>query len=273
MKKFIVFVLIFILFFQSHETFSQHYKIKNKIMHSSITGLVKTIYNADISINGSTSKEKAQNYLKANYGTFGFKEDISDLILTKSQKSHSIEHLFFKQYYRGLEVINSGIVISINKENKISMVYSDYFPIHNLTTIASINVYEAESIAKKYYGNYLEKDIESKSEIKVYVDDNGVPRLVYKVELNLEGSITIGVMLIDCHSGKILETRNAASSYLTGKGKVFDPDPGTYLRDSTLIASSNVDDAYKTNIDLTNLNGDGYIKGKYAKSIDYYGTW
>ncbi|KAB2838572.1 MAG: hypothetical protein F9K45_11160 [Melioribacteraceae bacterium] len=253
---------------QFNELLCQHSNIKNNTRFNSLTGHVKRIYNADIEVPGSSGIEIAKKYLELNNKLIGNQKELSDLTFIKSKKSHDVQHFFFKQNYNGIEVINSGIVISLNKENKITTVYSDYFPIVDLNTIPSLSVIEAEAIAKNAFKNYDRNNVIGKSELKIYADKAGETHLVYEVSLNMENFIPLGMVLVDSHNGSVLEKSSHGQSFITGKGKVFDPDPGTYFRDATLTASSNVDAAYKTNVNLTNLDGNGNVQGRYAKSIN-----
>jgi tetratricopeptide (TPR) repeat protein len=117
----------------------------------------------------------------------------------------------------------------------------------------------------------------SKAELMVYEDSVNVFHLVWKFFIFPLEQGGEWLVVVDAHNGKILEKFNAVFDYVNGKGRVFDPDPVTYLNDATLTDQNDADyaalqPAYKDNTTLNELNasvgGLYYVRGRYAWSMD-----
>jgi Zn-dependent metalloprotease len=259
MKKLLFQILcIFLLigFVKSNAQF-QHFALRNNARYNEKTGFISAIYNADFNAEGVTPEEVVKNYLSNNYKSFGMKKDISDLTITSIRENLGTKHIVFKQFYEGIEVINANIVVSLNREDKISMIVSNYHPISKLEIRPIVNKYEAETKAKNLFaasGN----DIITKSDLKIFVDENGKEHLAWRVSTELTIGLPIGLVFIDATNGEVLRKDSFGQKYVNGTGRVFDPDPGTYLRNANLSDTSNVSSAYKQ-VTLENLNGNGYV--------------
>ncbi len=244
---------------------TKHSEFRNNIRLNEKTGFISAIYNADINnVEGISPDMIAKNYLSNNYKLFGLRKDISDLTIVSVRENLGTKHIILKQFYEGIEVINANIVISLNRGNKISTVISNYHPISKLEIRPIVNKSEAETKAKNLFaasGN----DIITKSDLKIFIDENGKEHLAWVVSTELASGLPIGYIILDANNIEVLQKIDFGQKYVNGTGRVFDPDPGTYLRNANLTSSDDVSSAYKS-VTLENLNGYGYIQGKYAVS-------
>jgi len=163
----------FLISFVGVNSQTKHSELRNIIRLNEKTGLISAIYNADIYVEGISPEIKVKNYLSNNYKLFGMKKDISDLTITNVRENLSTKHVVLKHFYEGIEVINSSIVISLNKENKISMVVSNYHPISKLEIYPTIERNNAESKVKMLFQfNNSHNDLVTKSTLRIFVDEN-----------------------------------------------------------------------------------------------------
>lgn len=127
----------------------------------------------------------------------------------------------------------------------------------------------AESKVKTLFNNFR-NDLVTKSTLKIFVDEKENEHLTWEIFVELSSGFPVGSVIIDANSGDVLQKNDFGQKYVNGSGRVFDPDPGTYLRDANLNSSSDVSSAYKS-ATLANLNGNGYVQGKYATSSNKIG--
>jgi Zn-dependent metalloprotease len=91
------------------------------------------------------------------------------------------------------------------------------------------------------------------------------PKLVWSVVSR--GPSDARQVLVDATSGAVLKDASLAR-HVDGKGQVFDPNPVVALQNESLTDGNDKDSAvptkaYKT-VTLTDLDGSGYLHGKYA---------
>lgn len=171
--------------------------------------------------------------------------------------------------------MSSEMVVSINHHNRISMVINHHKPDITVNTTPSIEKDQALNIARQSAETDVEKDhFQPKVDLMVYEDSVNVFHLIWKVILYPSDEAAEWLVIVDAHSGQILEKHNMVFDYVTGSGKAFNPDPGTALRDVTLPDSNDIDyeelqPAYN-NVSLYDLNnavsGIYKVQGRYAWS-------
>jgi hypothetical protein len=112
-----------------------------------------------------------------------------------------------------------------------------------------------------------------KSELAIYVDSLNTPNLVWKLNIApKEGGDWY--ILVNAISSQIILREDIVISEI-GNGRVWDPDPGTYLQNINLPDNNDADypdlqPVYK-NVQLLGLNpenGTYYLRGDYAYSYD-----
>jgi len=253
--------------------------LQNEVRFDEKTKLPAALYNVNSRQYSGTPEEVAREYLLENKLLFKLKDNLDDLKITEVKDSPAGRHVGFIQNYKGIPVMRSEIVVSINRQNRISMVVNGYKPNISINTIPSIVKNQAILLAKQAIGAVNSKEVSpSKAELMVYEDSVNTFHLVWKFFIFPLEQGGEWLVVVDAHNGEILEKFNALFDYVNGKGRVFDPDPGTYLNDATLTDQNDADyaaiqPAYKDNVTLNDLNdstiyGLYYVRGRYAWSMD-----
>ncbi|MCG2761460.1 MAG: hypothetical protein L6407_09650, partial [Candidatus Delongbacteria bacterium] len=220
-----------------------------------------------------TVEDIASQYITEN-SMFLFKDASAKFEKIKIVNNPSGTHIGFQQVINNVPVIGSDIAISLNKKNEISMVTNNYKPSITIQTIPSISLGVAIQIARNSFDNPdFETMIPIKSQLSVYVNESYISFLVWKLNILSNEDDSDWYILINALDGSIVKKEDIAKS---NHGRVFNPDPGTYLENIELLDNRDLDypelsNAYKT-VALEGLNppvnGLYRLRGEYAYSID-----
>ena len=136
----------------------------------------------------------------------GLKDNLDDLKITKVKESPAGHHVGFIQNYKGVSVMRSAMVVSINHQNKISMIVSGYKPNIQVDIVPSIDKGQVLLLAKKAIDAINSKEVfPSKAELMVYEDSVNTFHLVWKLLIFPLERGGEWLAVIDAHSGNILE--------------------------------------------------------------------
>lgn len=297
--------------------------LQNNIRYNEKTKLPKALYNVNSRQYSGSPSDIVREYLLENKQIFKLKDNLADFKIERIQTSPAGYHVGLRQEYDGIPVMGSESVVSINHENRISMVVNGYKPDINLNTKPNIVENEASRLAKSAVSNLTDKELlTTKADLVIYQDTTLAFKLTWKVAVQSSDRLNEYLILIDAHDGKTLKILNTMmyctnevekivendksqindemmpwsngnndyltftattvnlvppTYYIDGTGKVFDPDPGTALKDPNLQLWDNNDadyaaiqSAYKTVV-LNDLNDDGStyrLQGRYAHSMN-----
>jgi Zn-dependent metalloprotease len=197
------------------------------------TGVVSLVYNVnDTNSFKGNAEEMAFRFITSHSKEFLKGESAGSKHL-KTIKSPAGNHVGYIQTVAGVPVIGAITAVNINKENKVTFVANHYQPGIKVSTQPKISAVQAIGIARQSFTNTGFKTvIENKTELSVFVTDNQVPLLVWKVNM-LPDFGGDWYFLIDALTGEIVKKENIEMN-VNGTGKVFDPDPGSYFQDATL---------------------------------------
>jgi len=119
----------------------------------------------------------------------------------------------FNQYYRGLEMVNSGITVIVNKETREpKFLNSSYVSDFSIDTTPQISEYQALDIVRSNCGGYSG----SYPRLVIYTDDNGTSSLAWECNA---ASLTTGKVYVDAVNGGILfEEKLVQGAKLTNDG-------------------------------------------------------
>mgnify|MGYP000008675845 FL=1 len=127
--------------------------------------------------------------------------------------------------------MRSETVVSVNHENRVSMVINGHKPYISTSTVPSIGKNHAVEIAKEYAdATNAEDTFPPKVDLMIYEDSVRIFHLVWKVLLYTSNKDAEWLVIVDAHNGEVLEKSNTLVKYVRGAGRVFDPDPGTALQ-------------------------------------------
>ncbi len=251
--------------------------MQNNMRIDEYSGLPVAIYNVNSPQYSGTPKQIATQYLLDNNALLGLEENLSDLELIEIKDSPAGHHVGFQQMYQDVPVMRSLTVISINNQNSISMVVNGHKPDISVNIIPTIQEDQALQFAKQAIGTENAYDIfPPVTNLMVYEDSTHFFHLIWKSLIFPSEPQGEWLVIIDAHNGEILEKFNTVFNYVQGTGRIFNPDPGTALRDFTLPDSNDEDypelqPAYDT-VTLNDLNdavGAIYkVRGRYAWSED-----
>lgn len=248
----------------------------NNIIRTNKKGLIRSIYNVDSKKYQGTAEDIARKYLNEYKNLFGLTDNLLDLRIVDYKTSPGGKHICFRQYYKDIEVLNSEIVVSINNKSKVSMVLNGYKPIQYLEVNPRVNRMDALNLAI-LAGNFSEPNIiEKKSKIVIYSDDNMNCHLAWMFYLSCASNLNEYLVIVDATNGNIFKFKEITLSYVTGTGKVFNPDPVTASGNLNLNGnSSELDIApYYDIVSLSYLNEPAdnkyLLRGKYAYSVGVF---
>lgn len=257
---------------------SGKFKYENNQRIDTKTNIVAAWYNVDSRVYSGTPEQIARLFLIENKNKFGI-SNVSELELLEIIQSPAGKHVGFIQKFNNVPVYASETVVSINRDNRVTMVINGNSNNINITDVnPRISAASALSSVKSYK-MITENEILigiPKTELVIYKDSLGVYYLSWKVNIISAKLVGDWQAFVDANTGKIISIHDISKHYVNGQGKVFDPDPITSLQNTSLTDSNNSDYQALQNsyIDITlqDLNdaigGLYYVKGRYARSED-----
>lgn len=248
-------------------------------------------------VKGATPYEMAEQWIAANATQIKLK-DLSDLEPYFKHSGPSGHTVRYQQYYNGVPVFLSEIVVHISPKNQVTYVNNTYDPsISELNTTPSISAKKAEQIAVKDLEAKLNEHSFVKTELMVY--NREVQALIYKVIIEPEAPLGSWELIINAHDGTVIQKANKTCNHgghdsgescesvllmpppppATGTGNIFDPDPlsvagvqyGAPYNDAGDGSNASFD-AAMSNVPLLDIDFDGVnynLVGPYAEVVDH----
>ena len=134
----------------------------------------------------------------------GINNAYSDLKFESCTESLYNDIYSFKQYYNGLEMVNSYVTVIVNKNTREPKCLNNtYISDLSISIVPHISAAEALNIVQCYYENYSG----SYPRLVIYTDEDGISSLAW--ECNAE-TLTTGKIYIDAENGGILYEENLA---------------------------------------------------------------
>ena len=188
------------------------------------------------------------------------------MVLTTIDTSTFGYHCLFQQFFNGIIVENSNMVVSISANKNDYYIYSSYKKLVLQFRKPDIsNVYakaKASMLLKNNYSAELSHD--AKLVYKTFTTDTA---LLCTVNLCIGEENVNSITYIDAHTVKVKESFENSFHYVEESGKVYSPEPVTTAQNAYLDPLELQTDYPKTKI-LTNLNepinGVYSLRGKYA---------
>lgn len=138
-------------------------------------------------------------------------EDFSLELMKNTASKTSFEHHRFKQYYKGLEVINSQIIIH-SESDVIKTAFGNLSTNVDLDIVPTVSASSIEHIVKnKCINNYKIADsdgMEFEMDLSIYEGPRHGPSLVYKVECHDHANHVRHIYIVDASNGVVLEDYN-----------------------------------------------------------------
>ncbi len=281
MKTMYFFFTVMIFLVLTSITFSQNQEkfiYKDNMRINAKTNIPVAIYDIDSKIYQGNPENIAKTYLLENKKLLKMKDDLQDLEFGETKKSPAGSHVSFNQKYKGFPVFRSDIVVSINNENRVTMVMNGYMPDITIpsTQPSVISSSAIKSVKDRIKVNEKSFNMQPKTELFVFQDSLDTYHLAWKVNFISHDPRGDWQAFVDAITGEIISVEDISFRSVNGIGKVFDPDPVSALSNTSLTDNNNQDypalaGAYKI-ITLYELNdpisGIYRIQGKYARSED-----
>lgn len=112
--------------------------LQNNMRIDEKTGVPAAIYNVQSKQYSGSPEQIARQYLNENSALLKMKKNLEDMEIIEVKKSPAGHHVGFRQVYRSIPVMRSEMVISINHQNRISMVINGHKPDISVNTAPTI---------------------------------------------------------------------------------------------------------------------------------------
>jgi len=153
----------------------------------------------------------AREYLRSNWRRFKLEPQARNLTLHKTRHSLTGTHLYFQQRYQGYPVEGADLVVSVGNENRVQKVYNTTRPLETPTLKAS-SVLLSEDDALDVGWRYLTVRggllAEPATSMAWRIGEDGRPRLIHRVKLDVDAPSGSWSLAIDAVSGEVLEARD-----------------------------------------------------------------
>jgi Zn-dependent metalloprotease len=243
------------------------------------SGAPVALYRVNYAVKPSTPLDMATQYLQENSALLRIQPDIADLQHTSTRETPGGYHIRFLQTVNGYPVYKSDIVVNINRQNKVTIVMSNYKPLAKLDgATPSISLDDADRIAEDHLD--IQGRIHFRDRKTVVYYNRHTTRLAHQVTIvPAEDKHGDWEVLIDARSGEIFRVEDKAI-YVTGSGHVFDPDPLTRGRAVYEVGGQFGDNAdadtdsllaqivQRDLLDIEFTGGLYYLRGPYAEIVD-----
>jgi Zn-dependent metalloprotease/subtilisin-like proprotein convertase family protein len=223
-------------------------------------GFATRIYYPAFSSDNKKPDRIVDDFLREYSSALGI--DPADLKLMNSRKSLGAMHYRYQQFYHGIPVFASQVLVNITFDGVVSSVISDYRRNIDVPSQPSISAAGAiEIAADKVAVESFRGDPDS--ELVVYVSD-GMASLCWRILLPAETPLGDWQVFVDAASGAIVDIRNIMV-FVDGSGYVFDPNP--VVSERTLNLPDSTDGDYEA---LTNARFDVVLEDLDPAQGGYY---
>lgn len=217
-------------------------------------------------------RKVAESFLMDIAGDLDISVDPANLRFESVTNSILGDHVHFQQYHEGKPVAAAEVRVDLDRNNRVYNVQNDSVPLSVVHKGAAKTGPGPARLPDRAIELALEQSGANRSEVQevlsselVYFAAGSRPRLAWRIVLRASGPAQEWLFHVDAEDGTVLEQIDLLKR-VTGKATVFDPNPVVTLDDTTLRDGSAIPDgAYRT-VDLPDLDGTGYLDGKYVST-------
>lgn len=242
-------------------------------------GIIAARFGPSETVNGTTLKEKAVNYLKNNWSKMGITEIQNESVVFQSERVLAGTGVVrFRQYYKGLRVDQNELTIGFNKAQQVISFINSTAPVSGLRSVTPVI---SKKLAEQKAMQHLEQPIgvrQVNNELIVHIIE-GQASLCYEITVLADNPVGEWRVYVDAFNGTISEVQNIAAD-INGTGSVYNTDPVTSAQ--TAYGTGNfTDNADADNTDLNtqqvsvtlpNITFSGGLYkliGPYAEIVDH----
>ncbi len=234
-----------------------------------------------------SAKDSVRAFLEQNSDELGLKADEINLKLIQEVATPTGRVVRFQQMHQGVPVVDSTVVVQMDKANRVKQL--DLGHVRDVladipATDTKLTSVEASNKALDSLGNPALRQKMNDPEQVYYSTSQGL-RLAYLVLILTQNPMHDWRLIVDAHSGEILEKVDLIKELPDGTGYVFDPNPvvtannNTYRPPTatvaggcgyagTALATIDAQRMTRTLKDLKLSGGVHSLDGPYAKIVD-----
>jgi Zn-dependent metalloprotease len=252
-------------------------KIKNvkaKVDKHPRYGVPQRISDIETAPSDAKATQIAAAFLKKIARSLKIKPDLSQLRFDKAKVTLLGTHVLYQQHFEGKPISGAWIRVDIDKDGRVYNVQNDLIPEPVLAKARETATKRAASRAAT--ARPSEDDVKAqalkavgvaKAEVaemeSCYFPHQGVPRAAWKVIVRAGKPRGAWKVYIGAETGEVLKKINMLK-LVTGKGRVFDPNPVATLNDTSLKDSSALPDKAYFDVPLPDLAASGFLDGPFV---------
>ncbi|MEP7108535.1 MAG: M36 family metallopeptidase [Ferruginibacter sp.] len=233
-------------------------------------GVPSRIYDIEMEAGTEMQEIIAELFLKKIAILIQIKPDLSQLKFDQVKKSLTGYHVLYQQYYYGKPISGAWVRVDIDNDGKVFNIMNNLLPEWRLNTgdafdVPKISAGEAEKFvrdgirsSKKAVFDFVKTEL-------VYFIHEESPVLAWKFLLKLNHPPGEWKIYVDAKSGENL-AKIDLRRYVSGQGRVFNPNPVATLEDFTLRDGSTIPDEAYFEVELPELEDTGKLDGPYVST-------
>lgn len=240
--------------------------------------IVAAYFNTNETVAGSSYRQKAFNYIKANWQKFGIEQTPEQSVKFFTERPLPGTHVVrFKQFYNGLPVDDNEFTVSFSSTQNVIGFLNTTIPVKGLSGTTPAITKQAAMAKVTAYLQKPQFIHYTANELIIHII-NFKPVLAYKVTVYCDNPGGEWLAFVNAATGEIAEIKNVAVE-VTGTGSVYDCDPVT-TGQSSYGTGNYIDNSDADNPDLNaqqftvtlqdiTLSGGQYkLEGPYAAIRD-----
>lgn len=185
----------------------------------------------------------AGRFLREQAALFGLKAADADLALESVRESPGGTRLSYRQTSGDLPVFNGGVEVTLDDEQRVFLVNSEYVQTDGVDPSPSLDAAAAVAAAASTAATTT---LSGEPQLGVFLDGD-TPCLAWRFVLETRSPFSVVEYTVDAREGSILERRDLVQNiYKDGLGRVFNPNPVNTLKNTALKDGADVDGALFT---------------------------
>ena len=178
-----------------------------------------------------------RDFFTRNGGLFGLRPDLDEFVKAGEREHRGVCHTRMRQLHRGVPVLGGEYMASVGPGGRLHLLAGRAVRVADLDVRPAFGAERAEALARSSVPPAGEA-VPAQVELAVQAQAQATPALVYVVTLLAEATPYWWRIVVDAHTGAVLETTDCLlrDGYTgVGRGLVADPSPDYPLVDTTLL--------------------------------------
>ena len=247
-------------------------------------GSPRRIYDFETKPSRKKPEAIAEAILRKIAADLEIEPSLFQLKFDKVKESILGSHVLYQQYHAGKPISGAWIRVDIDKDGRVYNISNDLVPEPAMAKTTKVDANVAASSRTRQLSESeaktraIEAAMPAKDDVvKVlhteicYYKQRSAPVLSWKVIVKTTPAKSRGEkgrpaewkIYLDAYTGAILEKRNLLR-FVSGKGRVFDPNPVVSLNDTSLNDKSTLPDKVYSDVVLRDLKSGGFLDGPFV---------